>query len=225
MFSTRLKQLREEKNILQKTIADTIGVSQPTYTLYENGKREPNFETLLKIAKYFNVTTDYLLGASECKSAENDDINKRLGLSDEAIKVLQELNAANLLFKDNTIKAINLLLENESYWERNNNDIDVKGKKISNNILLDGIMCKDTNLKISIFESIKKYFNAKLTAKGNYAITTQGYLQYSYNENDEEIYFSGNDVDIKNEDIENALLFEIQRKLITLKETANKVKY
>ena len=53
MFSTRIKLLREEKNVMQKDVSDIVGVSQSTYNLYENGKREPNFETLIKIAKYF----------------------------------------------------------------------------------------------------------------------------------------------------------------------------
>jgi len=117
MFSTRIKLLREEKNVMQKDVSDIVGVSQSTYNLYENGKREPNFETLIKIAKYFNVTTDYLLGASECRSAENDDINKRLGLSDEALKSIKytydnsKSNNPTSHFNKQILRALNVTLE------------------------------------------------------------------------------------------------------------------
>ena len=62
MFRIRLKQLREDSGDSQYTFADKFGVSQSTIGNWEAGKREPNFETLRKLADYFNVSTDYLLG-------------------------------------------------------------------------------------------------------------------------------------------------------------------
>lgn len=58
----RLYELRKEKNVLQQTVADAVGISRQAYGLYETGKREPDLETLSKIADYFGVTVDYLLG-------------------------------------------------------------------------------------------------------------------------------------------------------------------
>ena len=61
-FSSRLTNLRKEKKILQADVAKKIGVARATYGAYEQGNRQPDFETLEKIADFFGVTTDYLLG-------------------------------------------------------------------------------------------------------------------------------------------------------------------
>lgn len=53
--------LRKSKNLLQKEVADKIGVARTTYASYEQGKREPDIETINKIADFFDVSTDYLL--------------------------------------------------------------------------------------------------------------------------------------------------------------------
>lgn len=68
VFSTRLRELRKEYKLPQKHVANSIEVAQPTYALYESGKREPGVETLIKIARFFDVTSDYLLGLSETRT-------------------------------------------------------------------------------------------------------------------------------------------------------------
>jgi len=61
-FSTRLTALRKQKKLLQADLANKIGIARATYGAYEQGTRQPDFETLEKIADYFDVSTDYLLG-------------------------------------------------------------------------------------------------------------------------------------------------------------------
>lgn len=61
MIGDKIKQLRIEHNILQKSLANQLNLSQQTISLYEAGKREPDYETLINIADFFNVSTDYLL--------------------------------------------------------------------------------------------------------------------------------------------------------------------
>jgi transcriptional regulator with XRE-family HTH domain len=61
MIGTRLRELRESRNLSQATFAAAIGVNRGTYAHYEIDKRRPDYETLIKIADYYNVTTDYLL--------------------------------------------------------------------------------------------------------------------------------------------------------------------
>lgn len=63
-FSTRLTQLRKENNITQTELAKLFNVSQSTVGMWETGKRDPNSDDIVAIAKYFDVTTDYLLGKS-----------------------------------------------------------------------------------------------------------------------------------------------------------------
>lgn len=64
-FATRLKELRTEAKLTQQDLADTIKVSKSTISMYENGKRLPEYETLEAIADYFNVDMDYLTGKSD----------------------------------------------------------------------------------------------------------------------------------------------------------------
>lgn len=76
MLSERLKELRKKANLTQKDMADYFGTSQPSYQAWESGKRKPNSESLDKIANFFNVSTDYLLGNTEIKNPNELDIEK-----------------------------------------------------------------------------------------------------------------------------------------------------
>lgn len=67
MFSIRLKELREKKGISQRELAKDLGVSQGTVGNWESATREPNFETVKRIAEYFGVSTDYILGTEVAK--------------------------------------------------------------------------------------------------------------------------------------------------------------
>lgn len=63
MFKVRLKELREEKGMNQREFAADFGVSPATVGMWESGAREPRtLEQLQRIADYFHVTVDYLLG-------------------------------------------------------------------------------------------------------------------------------------------------------------------
>ncbi len=68
MFSKRLKELRNQKGIYQKELAGILGVSRPTITQYEQGKRNPDTDMLNNIADYFEVSVDYLLGRTNQKN-------------------------------------------------------------------------------------------------------------------------------------------------------------
>lgn len=57
-----LKKLREEAGVSQKALADAIGVSQQSVNKYENHNIEPDIETLIRIADYFDTSVDYLIG-------------------------------------------------------------------------------------------------------------------------------------------------------------------
>ncbi len=63
-FGDKLKQLLDDKNETQTSLSNYLHVERNTVSSYVNNKRQPNFDTLKKIAKYFNVTTDYLLGSN-----------------------------------------------------------------------------------------------------------------------------------------------------------------
>lgn len=65
MLGARLQEIRNKNNTLQKDIAEYLNITVSTYQRYEYGTRNPSLEILIKIATYFNVSTDYLLGLSD----------------------------------------------------------------------------------------------------------------------------------------------------------------
>lgn len=61
-FSDILFNLRKKQNLTQKDIAEKLNITQRAYSGYETGTREPDIQTILNIAEYFNISVDYLLG-------------------------------------------------------------------------------------------------------------------------------------------------------------------
>ena len=64
-FNENLRAARERKNMTQKDVADNIGVAKSTYSLYESGNREPNVQTIKKLADLLNVSANDLLGLNQ----------------------------------------------------------------------------------------------------------------------------------------------------------------
>lgn len=64
-FSQRLKELRIEKSISQEQLAKETGFTQSAVYYWENEQRVPNANVIIALAKYFGVTTDYLLGVED----------------------------------------------------------------------------------------------------------------------------------------------------------------
>ncbi len=65
IFGKRLAELRKQNKITQRDMAQKLGIAQPSYIRYEQGKAQPTFENLIKIADIFDVSTDYLLGRTD----------------------------------------------------------------------------------------------------------------------------------------------------------------
>ena len=75
-MQNRFKEIRQEKNLSQTDIAKALGVTRQAISLYEKGDREPKLETWQKLADFFNVPVDYLLGISKDRSTLTiDDLN------------------------------------------------------------------------------------------------------------------------------------------------------
>ena len=62
MYYRRLKDLRVDNDLVQKQIADVIGIDQRVYSNYETGKREIPTRFVIKLADFYNTSTDYILG-------------------------------------------------------------------------------------------------------------------------------------------------------------------
>lgn len=65
LFAVRLQELRKEKKIPQKELAERLGISVRAYHYYEEGKRYPDFQGLLTLADFYGVSLDYLVGRTE----------------------------------------------------------------------------------------------------------------------------------------------------------------
>lgn len=81
----KIKSLRIEKKLTQKQLADRIGLATSAISSYESGTRYPSYDVLLKLARIFHVSTDYLLGLTETR---NVDVT---GLSNAEIEIIMQL--------------------------------------------------------------------------------------------------------------------------------------
>ena len=75
----KLRELRKEKGMSMKELGEALGCSESTISLYETGKREPDYETLLKLGEYLDCSIDYLLG-------KKSDPSPKAEVSDDDIK-------------------------------------------------------------------------------------------------------------------------------------------
>lgn len=98
MLGKRITSLRKQRNLSQYELAERLGFSRGKLANYEQGSRQPDYETLIKIADYFNVSTDYLLGKSNGENEFSSD--NRLSLTREEMKIFEELKKHPILFHD-----------------------------------------------------------------------------------------------------------------------------
>ena len=84
-FGENLKRLRKSRHLTQKELGSKIGLSKAVVSKYENSMGYPSFDVLIRIAQYFGVTTDYLLGVSGSKTV---DVS---GLSDSQVDSIQQI--------------------------------------------------------------------------------------------------------------------------------------
>lgn len=80
----KLKELRTQKGCNQTDVAKVLGITQQAYANYETEKRQPDHETLTKLADFFNVSVDYLLGRTDVPQ------NGPASLSEEEAELLQQ---------------------------------------------------------------------------------------------------------------------------------------
>ena len=70
-----LKKIRKAKKLNQQKVAMDLYISRESLSFYENGKREPNLQLLLKMSEYFNVSINYLITGQEFKKNKNRFVN------------------------------------------------------------------------------------------------------------------------------------------------------
>lgn len=119
-FADRLKQLREIRGITSAALADALGITHQSLSLYENAKRTPNAIVLHDIAVYFDVTSDFLLGISGEKN-ESEKIyaaQKYTGLSCETVMALNKAKDDDSAGRILRMEAIKCILEDFEHNEQ-----------------------------------------------------------------------------------------------------------
>ena len=110
----RLKDLREDHDLKQSDVAKILNISQVSYGRYELGISEPTIESLIKLADFYNVSLDYLLGLSEDKKVKNSDENYDLDIA-MSIGKLYSLDENSHLSKSQIELIKKLLLANKDF--------------------------------------------------------------------------------------------------------------
>lgn len=73
----RIRELRKLRGLTMKQLGEVVGLAESTISQYENGKRQPDNETLLRLGEFFGVTVGYLLGAEEQKTPVLNEKDER----------------------------------------------------------------------------------------------------------------------------------------------------
>ena len=87
-----IKKLRTEYGYSQKDLAALLNVAQNTISNWENGTREPDNKTLIKLSEIFNCTTDYLLGRTNQRTPNKPELPSEFTTPEEAMKFILEQN-------------------------------------------------------------------------------------------------------------------------------------
>ncbi|ANS52492.1 hypothetical protein BT246_72020 (plasmid) [Bacillus thuringiensis] len=89
MFGQRLKDLRREKKLTQQDIADVLGIEKSNISRFESGKQSLSSENIIKTAKYFDVSVDYILGISDYKTINK---KKEEQIPKDVVELIKKIN-------------------------------------------------------------------------------------------------------------------------------------
>lgn len=92
LLGENLRKAREEKGLTQAEVAKLLDISASTIGMYEQGRRDPDTDTLKKLAELYEVSTDYLLGRTDIPNATSD--LKKNKIPEEFIKLLKDQNGS-----------------------------------------------------------------------------------------------------------------------------------
>ena len=131
LFGDRLKELRKNNNLTQDDIAKMFNVTKNAVYSWEVNKTQPSMEIIVALAKYFNVTTDYLLGLNKNDIDEIDKLNI-------ALREAGMVNSNETLKKEEIELAIDQVRQYKQLWKRVNDlpnkypDTVIKQEKVDN---------------------------------------------------------------------------------------------
>lgn len=89
IYENRIRALREDRDLRQMDVSIATGIDQKTLSNYETGKTNPDSYSIIRLAEFFGVSTDYLLGYSKFNIKSNGDIASRLEKIETEIRELK----------------------------------------------------------------------------------------------------------------------------------------
>ena len=97
-FPERLKEIIGERDVTLRELVKRLNVSLGILSDWQNGNKKPKVESVIKLASYFDVSTDYLLGLTDIRSVDDSvqAVARKTGLSEKAIDVLSEMSKADV---------------------------------------------------------------------------------------------------------------------------------
>ena len=169
IFSERVKNLRESKGISQRQAAKDLNISPQNLSYYEKG-RDAGYDLLIRMAQYYGVTVEYLIGVSNAQQRENTSINKVTGLSDNSLDFLRRSKAKN----DNTAAdIINTIMGMSSFKMLVDliNDTDVKEyqEDITDNTIKD-ILTMDKEQQKAVLSKILPIYKEEVSKLRDFEI-------------------------------------------------------
>jgi len=121
LFGKRLAELRTQKGLSQYELARALGFSRGQIANYEQGKREPDFATLITLANFFQVSLDYLLGRTEHPGGSCPSSRKPGEVTSEEVLrgVREDINEYEIEYLKESLRALRKFSESVSRGERN----------------------------------------------------------------------------------------------------------
>lgn len=131
VFGRRLKDLRTQKHMTQSDIGDYLHVSKVSVSGYENGTREPDQESSIKLANLFDVTLDYLYGRNETPqwAKQKDTIDLKSFLDKNLVGAFYDGDELTDEQRDKLKIALTQIFWDQRKKERSNTDDIDKGAK------------------------------------------------------------------------------------------------
>ncbi len=146
-FSNRFRQLKDEANLTLKELSEALDITSPNLSYYMKG-REPSYDILIKIADYFNVTTDWLIGRTDARNTSQESLYEQIENAFE-LKDNQKLSGDN---KVNYLKCQNTL-----YHTMEN--LYLLFMFYSYNPSLSNYLSEQINMYVGILHNCIRYFN------------------------------------------------------------------
>ncbi len=214
-YAKRLYDLRKEYHLTQEKIAEAIGTTTKTYREWEKSGKIPTTDFLLALSEKFNVSADYLIGKSDCRTIDENIkmITKATRLSEKAIENLLAIT------KDNaTVEMLNIILsDRESLINFLQNLYDIKNNRdIDKRIMISKV---NSESKVIDLEEIEKESGETITLK--YGISIKDAIKGNALNNinriidqwakGREVNISQNEkANVKNDEIENPIIEEVK---------------